>query len=230
MPAAHIPLPVPSDPAGWGSPNAFNIPTEASISRITPYRIYIGNRVAASDLQLLQHLRVTHILNAATECDNYFPKSFVYKRIQLNDEEDDDVAKHLSDCARFIDNALQAGGTVLVHCNMGVSRSSTLVLYWLVIKNNWSLEQGFRFIQKSRTQMRPNQGFLRSIIQYRYSSAANNGKRVPAATQEKILKDLVFAANVYSPRQFTANEVAATYAENDYNIGITLNVLRARAL
>lgn len=54
-------------------------------------------------------------------------------------------------------------GKVLVHCHVGVSRSATLVLAYLMLKQNLTLVEAICAVKESRGVI-PNRGFLRQLI------------------------------------------------------------------
>lgn len=54
-------------------------------------------------------------------------------------------------------------GTVLVHCHVGVSRSATLVLAYLMLKQNLTLVEAICAVKDNRGVI-PNRGFLRQLI------------------------------------------------------------------
>ncbi|KAI5751558.1 hypothetical protein M8J77_008660 [Diaphorina citri] len=53
-------------------------------------------------------------------------------------------------------------GKVLVHCLMGISRSSTCILAYLILKKKFRLTEALRLLRQSR-DVRPNYGFLRQL-------------------------------------------------------------------
>lgn len=55
-------------------------------------------------------------------------------------------------------------GKVLVHCAMGLSRSATLVLAYLMIHENMKLEDAIEAISANRN-ISPNEGFLEQLRQ-----------------------------------------------------------------
>lgn len=55
-------------------------------------------------------------------------------------------------------------GKVLVHCVMGVSRSSTSVLAYLMLKERLSATEALTKIRRIR-DIRPNDGFLLQLAQ-----------------------------------------------------------------
>lgn len=54
-------------------------------------------------------------------------------------------------------------GKVLVHCHVGVSRSATLVLAYLMLKQNLTLVEAICVVKDNRGVI-PNRGFLRQLI------------------------------------------------------------------
>merc|ERR1712178_449691 len=53
----------------------------------------------------------------------------------------------------FIDKALAEGGKCLVHCRMGVNRSASVVLAYLMARRGFSFDQAARHISKRRPRM-----------------------------------------------------------------------------
>ena len=72
--------------------------------------------------------------------------------------------EHFHTATDFIDQALRDGGKVLVHCGEGISRSSTLVLAYLMIKRGFRVQDAVRQVVKHRNIL-PNQGFLLQLCQ-----------------------------------------------------------------
>ena len=63
--------------------------------------------------------------------------------------------------ALFIHEGRLGGGGVYVHCAMGVSRSSTAVLaYLLAAHEGLSLDDALRFLRARRPNVNPNAGFV----------------------------------------------------------------------
>lgn len=72
--------------------------------------------------------------------------------------------QHFQLAAEFIDSALKQNGKILVHCGEGISRSSTLVIAYLMMKCGFRVEDAVRQVVKHRNIL-PNQGFLLQLCQ-----------------------------------------------------------------
>ncbi|XP_064611978.1 dual specificity protein phosphatase 3-like [Liolophura sinensis] len=130
--------------------------------------ILLGNRHVAKDKALLQQLEVTHVLNAAqgvkfnqipTSQDFYEDVSIQYLGIPAMDISTYKMSKHFEEAAEFIDKALSSGGKVFVHCMMGVSRSATLIIAYLMMKKQMTVTDSIMQIRSKRAIF-PNDGFL----------------------------------------------------------------------
>ncbi|XP_059193751.1 dual specificity protein phosphatase 26-like [Centropristis striata] len=130
--------------------------------------LYIGDQDSAENpVELTKH-RVTHILNAAHskrrgQPDLYNSMNITYMGVEAHDSVGFDMSVNFHAAADFIHKALSRGGKVLVHCHVGVSRSATLVLAYLMLKQNLTLVEAICAVKENRGVI-PNRGFLRQLI------------------------------------------------------------------
>ncbi|XP_008312114.1 dual specificity phosphatase DUPD1-like [Cynoglossus semilaevis] len=133
-------------------------------------RIYIGDMYAAKDKRTLQAHRITHVLNAADGKFNvntgqsfYRDTNITYHGVEAFDMPSFDLSPFFYQAANFIKNALSSPtGRVFVHCAMGLSRSSTLVLAYLMIHNDMTLVDAIKAVSANRN-ISPNAGFLEQL-------------------------------------------------------------------
>ncbi|XP_055032336.2 dual specificity protein phosphatase 13A [Misgurnus anguillicaudatus] len=132
--------------------------------------IYIGNVGIAQNRSALQKLGITHILNAAHSKrgsigdQNYYGTNFVYCGIPADDSTYFDLDVYFKPAADFIHKALHApDGKVLVHCIMGMSRSSTLVLAYLMLYHDMPLYKALQRVIQKRA-IYPNKNFLALLL------------------------------------------------------------------
>lgn len=131
-------------------------------------RLYIGDQHCAENRADLCKNRITHVLSAIHnkrkgEPEIYKGLQIEYMGIDARDACDFDLSVHFQSAADFIHRALSRGGKVLVHCHVGVSRSATLVLAYLMLKQNLSLVEAICAVKENRGVI-PNRGFLRQLI------------------------------------------------------------------
>lgn len=62
-------------------------------------------------------------------------------------------------------------GKVLVHCKMGVSRSATCAIAYLMIDRNMTASEALRTVRRNRN-IRPNDGFMLQICKLDHELAA----------------------------------------------------------
>lgn len=130
-------------------------------------KVYLGGLDSATNMQILQHLNITHIILAIGAMQPHFPKSFTY--LSLHDAKDSanfDFSVYFDECAQFIENARMEGGGVLVHCRAGISRSPTLIIAYLMKHLRIRYEDAVRMVTCKRAQALPNNGFREQLMQY----------------------------------------------------------------
>jgi len=66
------------------------------------------------------------------------------------------------------------GSGVLVHCFAGISRSSTIVVAYLMIKNKWSCHKALKYVQSKRSVCKPNPGFLQQLVEFEKRLSSEN--------------------------------------------------------
>lgn len=134
-------------------------------SEIIP-KVYLGGLDSGTNLQLLQHLNITHIVLAIGEMQPHFPKNFSY--LTLHDAKDSvnfDFSVYFNECANFIETGRSVGG-VLVHCRAGISRSPTIMIAYMMKKHRMRYEEALQIVLAKRSQALPNNGFREQLMQY----------------------------------------------------------------
>ncbi|XP_053495695.1 dual specificity protein phosphatase 13 [Ictalurus furcatus] len=143
--------------------------TSSHLDEVRP-GIYIGDLYAAKDRHLLQTLNISHVLNAAhgkynvnTGASFYRGTNITYHGVEAFDMPSFDMSPFFYSTANFIKTALSTpGGKVFVHCAMGLSRSATLVLAYLMIEEKMTLVEAITAVAQYRN-ICPNIGFLEQL-------------------------------------------------------------------
>ncbi|PSN46363.1 hypothetical protein C0J52_12918 [Blattella germanica] len=135
--------------------------------------IYIGDAATAKSIPYLTEMGINNVLNTAegngfgmvnTNREYYKKTSIRYLGLPLKDLPMTNISKYFNETADFIDCAIRSGGKVLVHCLMGMSRSSTCVLSYLMIKEGMTAADALRRVRLNR-EIYPNEGFLHQLAE-----------------------------------------------------------------
>nr|XP_006817535.1 PREDICTED: dual specificity protein phosphatase 12-like [Saccoglossus kowalevskii] len=129
--------------------------------RIRP-GLYLGCRADAYDVQALRAAKITHILTIELEPLEIHSNNFTYNFIQVADLPDKDLLSHFPECIAFIEDGIRKGG-VMVHCFMGISRSTTVVLAYLMRKDKKTLDSAFLHVKQIKQEVSPNHGFMEQL-------------------------------------------------------------------
>lgn len=139
------------------------------------HNLYLGDvKHASTESLLLSTLRITHVVDAANDgiAGELRRKLFQahgvqYCLVEIEDDEKAPLGSHLRRVLRFIDEArAQPDGAVFVHCRQGISRSVSLVLYYLMAAPSVSypLAVGFKHTKALRPEANPNEHFRRVLV------------------------------------------------------------------
>uniref|UniRef100_A0A8C3KNF3 Dual specificity protein phosphatase n=1 Tax=Calidris pygmaea TaxID=425635 RepID=A0A8C3KNF3_9CHAR len=131
--------------------------------------LFLGDLVTAHNRFILWKMGVTHVLNAAHGTayshggQDFYGATIDYYGVPAHDLPSFDISQFFFPAAQFIHNALNTpGAKILVHCAVGVSRSASLVLAYLMINHHLSLVEAIKTVKEHRW-ISPNRGFLKHL-------------------------------------------------------------------
>jgi len=168
-----------------GAPHRFaSVP---SMSLVAP-GLYIGDELSATPGGLAEH-SISHVLNCTSKPNALLegsesPAAVGYLRLDLLDNLSDlpRMQTALRTGVDFIRQAHQQGGSVLVHCHRGISRSCTLVMAYLVEALQQPAEKVFESLRAARRVCDPNLGYWcamqeweRAVLRYKLPSRPRSG-------------------------------------------------------
>jgi protein-tyrosine phosphatase len=112
-----------------------------------------------------------------------YPKSeqIAHKVLPAVDEDDYDLSQHFEEASAFIDRN-RSKTNVLVHCQAGVSRSTTIVIAYLMWKFGWNTSQAYSTVKSGRRLTCPNFGFCRQLKAYEKLLFGESDKQVSSAS------------------------------------------------
>jgi protein-tyrosine phosphatase len=141
--------------------------------------IYLGNEDTARDKKLLNELKIKNIVIAASYCNKFFPDCFNYKVLELDDAIDEDLLIWFPETFEFMDNCQ---GNILVHCVMGISRSASVVIGYIMYKQKKSFKDALNFVLSKR-EINPNTGFRKQLFKFE-KILINNNYKIPKDLNE----------------------------------------------
>lgn len=132
--------------------------------------IFISNGECALNKELLKDLKITHVLNAAAgeiqTGHTYYNDGQVkikYFGLIISDVPNANISLYFDRIADFIHRCLSEKGKIVVHCAMGISRSTTCVIAYLIKFCNMDTLEAVKFLQQKRKIVQPNSGFISQL-------------------------------------------------------------------
>ncbi|KAM3345332.1 hypothetical protein P3S68_025041 [Capsicum galapagoense] len=122
--------------------------------------VFLGGDAVAKDKDILKQNGITHVLNCVGfVCPEYFKSDFVYQTLWLHDSPSEDITSILYDVFDYFEDVREQHGRVFVHCYQGVSRSTSLVIGYLMWREGQSFDDAFEYVKAARGIADPNIGF-----------------------------------------------------------------------
>ena len=132
--------------------------------------LYLGAEDDASNINLLDSLGVTHVINCAATYINtgsqFYGSSRKYMEFEAEDDEHYEILQHFKPVYDFIEDARQSGGKVLIHCIMGINRSGALTVAYCMVHKNMGPISAARMVLKQRSTLLSNEGFQQQIVTF----------------------------------------------------------------
>jgi len=128
--------------------------------------LFITGLYGALDKAYLIKIGIQHIINITKTADNEYPNDFTYHNICVDDEKSSDLSQYFDETTIIIDKAIKAKEGVLVHCMAGISRSSTMVIAYLIRYLQMSLMDAYWHVKTRRHCISPNEGFMEQLSEW----------------------------------------------------------------
>ncbi|NXP38308.1 STYL1 protein, partial [Leiothrix lutea] len=129
---------------------------------ILPAKLYMGNFKQASDKQIQKDLKIKALVNVSEQPVTLFAEEGKSLHIPVPDSLQADLFSSFPTICHFIDAQLE-GGAVLVFSSLGISRSSTATMAYLMHSCRFSLQRAWKYLLKCKMNMRPNRGFVEQL-------------------------------------------------------------------
>jgi protein-tyrosine phosphatase len=134
------------------------------LHKITPY-LYLGTEQAAKSRRILNENKITQVLTILDHNIDV-PKDQVkkHKWIAMEDYPHVDIRPAVKEALEFVRKARAKGQTVLIHCQMGMSRSASVAVAVVKALENMSPDNAIKYVKKKRPIIDLNYGFKKQIL------------------------------------------------------------------
>ncbi|NXW58082.1 DS22A phosphatase, partial [Eurystomus gularis] len=127
--------------------------------------LYLGNIRDSEDRENLLRNGVTHILSVHNSAKPVL-EDMTYLCISASDSSSQNLLQHFKECIKFIHECRLGGGGCLVHCLAGVSRSTTVLVAYLMTVTELGWETCLAATKAVRSYVSPNFGFQQQLQEY----------------------------------------------------------------
>uniref|UniRef100_A0AAG5CV03 Dual specificity protein phosphatase 19 n=1 Tax=Anopheles atroparvus TaxID=41427 RepID=A0AAG5CV03_ANOAO len=129
--------------------------------------LYLGSQDCVR-AEVLEKYAITHVLSVGIETpplEAGLSRAVEKKFVQCLDLPETNLRDVLEETNDFIEGCRTQGGRVLVHCNAGVSRSTSVVVGYLMLQCDQSFLQALGLVKSKRPCIKPNAGFIKQLRQ-----------------------------------------------------------------
>ncbi|KAK3549077.1 hypothetical protein QTP70_031201 [Hemibagrus guttatus] len=127
--------------------------------------LYLGNIQDSENRESLSKHGITHILSVYNNAKPVL-EDMTYLCIHAADASNQNLLQHFKECICFIHECRLNGGACLVHCLAGVSRSTTMVVAYLMSVTTYGWEECLSAVKAVRSFVGPNCGFQQQLQQF----------------------------------------------------------------
>ncbi len=125
--------------------------------------IYLGALEHSMDKKFILDKNIQSIVCVTME-EPFFKNDqdmshITFLHVPLLDTCNETIHDHFIGVSDFIEKQVQLGKSVLIHCQMGISRSATLLCAYLISKKSMLSKDAIKFLKDKRPQVEPNFGF-----------------------------------------------------------------------
>lgn len=127
-------------------------------------KLYLGS-IYSTHQPVLEKFGIKAVVNLSQMSIFSKTDSIDVLDIDIEDYSDANIKQHFECTIAFIEKSFVSKKNILVNCAAGFSRSPSIVIAYLMFKNNWNLEKAFEFV-RSRRFVSPNSGFMKQLKEF----------------------------------------------------------------
>jgi hypothetical protein len=131
-----------------------------SMDEILP-GLFLGSQKAT--MRVKGKTQISHILSCRAHAPEPKIPYIAWKVLNLKDRPEEKIKAFFEQSYNFI-NGTKKG--ILIHCVMGVSRSASIVIAYLMKKYEVPFDAALKFVRSRRPIVKPNDGFIKQLKHY----------------------------------------------------------------
>ena len=127
--------------------------------------IYLSSSEDALNAKLIEKNKIKHVFRISSKTNmSPYDSSIIYSSLDVDDSED--ASDKMLKINKIILKLLlkkKIEENVLVHCNMGRSRSAAFIIYYLMVKHGMSYDDAYGFLKEKKPDIDLNSGFVKML-------------------------------------------------------------------
>lgn len=142
------------------------------LHRITPH-LHLGRRPRPDDVAPLRRRGITDVVSCLPESEResmaFLSTHFRARFVPIRDGMHHDVTPLFEAFFASVTDACDRDGELLVHCQVGVSRSASLAIAYLMHTEHLRFLEAFETVRTRRAQVLPNIGFASQLQRFEHT-------------------------------------------------------------
>ena len=141
------------------------------MTEIIKNKLYLGDMFDENDADIIKNTNISGIVCVAERLKiiNSNPNVTVYK-YELSDDYNCNISLYFDEIGEIINKE----NIVLVNCVAGISRSSTIVIAYIMKNYKLNLKNTFIGVKNERNRICPNKKFMNCLLDYELSLFGKN--------------------------------------------------------
>ncbi|KAM3829052.1 dual specificity protein phosphatase 22-A-like isoform 1-T2 [Vipera latastei] len=178
--------------------------------------LYLGSISDAEDKENLMKHGITHILSVHNNAKPLL-EGMTYLCISASDSSNQNLIQHFKECIRFVHECRLHGGACLIHCLAGVSRSTTILVAYLMTVTSLGWRECLAAAKVARSYVSPNFGFQKQLQEYEATLLQEYRTWVLVEYGKNPLPDQEELQRLLSPQKEKVNEPEIGPGETKWN-------------
>lgn len=136
------------------------------MTQIIENKLYLGDIIDANNEKFIIDNNVTTIICTAKEGKINNTKNIGVYYFDIDDSVVFNLYEYFDFITKLIDERMEHKGSVIVNCICGISRSSTIVIAYLMKYCDLILKIALKEVHHVRPYILPNENFIRQLLKY----------------------------------------------------------------